>query len=138
MDNCIGCEKLPFPHYRVVRTISERNTIPCDERINGMLVTVQNASRNKKYVLYMLQGIDACSNSNWVEYITLDLIEELFGNMVIEDEVTEEVTAEYLNTLYPNARSGFRVTFTTLNTSFIRLFDGSWVMNNNVNILYNV
>lgn len=114
--------------YRIVQTIYERNTIPCVERLNGMLVTVVGA--NKSYSQYMLQGGDPCVNSNWVLYSTG--IDPLGDHKTIEEEATLPITSNYLNSRFPTAKEGFKVTVLNLNTTFMKVFGDRWVMTNNV------
>ena len=126
MSNCNGIDSLAT--YRVVQTIYERNTIPCVERLNGMLVTVVGA--NKSYLQYMLQGGDPCVNSNWVLYSTG--IDPLGDHKTIEEEATLPITSSYLNSRFPTAKEGFKVTVLNLNTTFMKVFGDRWVMTNNI------
>ena len=138
MSNCQDCIPQPFPHYLAVETISERNSIPCDERKNGMLVSVKSISGGN-YVMYMLKGGDPCNNTNWKEYNSINELLNSYGMAQVDTEVSENltITAQLLNENYPQAQAGFRVYYTKLNTYFTKLNNGDWVMSNNVNILYN-
>lgn len=126
---CNDCNEIDsLAAYRVVQTIYERNTIPCVERLNGMLVTVVGA--DKSYLQYMLQGGDPCVNSNWVLYSTG--IDPLGNHKTIEEEVALPITSSYLNSRFPTAKEGFKVTVLNLNTTFMKVFGDRWVMTNNV------
>ena len=126
---CNDCNEIDsLAAYRVVQTIYERNTIPCEERLNGMLVTVIGA--DKSYLQYMLQGGDPCVNSNWVLYSTG--IDPLGNHKTIEEEATLPITSDYLNSRFPTAKEGFKVTVLNLNTTFMKVFGDRWVMTNNV------
>ena len=127
--NCNDCNEIDsLATYRVVQTIYDRNIIPCIERLNGMLVTVVGA--NKSYLQYMLQGGDPCVNSNWVLYSIG--IDPLGNHKTIEEKATLPITSSYLNSRFPTAKEGFKVTVLNLNTTFMKVFGDRWVMTNNV------
>lgn len=148
MNNCNNsCSELLVAPYRVVQNIQERNTIPCVERKDGMIVTVVNDTI--PYTQYILKGGDPCINSNWknyTEYIKettketvreslLELIKEFFSENYHEtviDNTLTNVTNEYLNTNYGEKLEGFRVHFTSLGTTFTKIKDNVWVMTNNL------
>lgn len=126
---CNDCNEIDsLAAYRVVQTIYERNTIPCIERINGMIVTVVGSDLS--YNQYMLQGGDPCVNSNWVLYSTG--IDTLGNHQSIEEETNLPITSSYLNSRFPTAKEGFKVTVLNLNTTFMKVFGDRWVMTNNV------
>ena len=132
--NCNDCNEInSIAAYRVVQTVYERNTIPCNERLNGMVVTVVGADNS--YLQYMLQGGDPCVNSNWKPYnFSVEELNDMIGHKTITTEVTTPITSSELNTRFPKAKEGFQVTYTTLNTTFMKIFDNSWVMSNNIQI----
>ena len=126
---CNNCNEIDsLAAYRVVQTIYERNTIPCIERINGMIVTV--VGNDLSYKQYMLQGSDPCVNSNWVLYSTG--IDTLGNHKSIEEELNLPITSSYLNSRFPTAKEGFKVTVLNLNTTFMKVFGDRWVMTNNI------
>ena len=126
---CNDCNEIDsLAAYRVVQTIYERNTIPCIERINGMIVTV--VGNDLSYKQYMLQGGDPCVNSNWVLYSTG--IDTLGNHKTIEVEIALPITSSYLNSRFPTVKEGFKVTVLNLNTTFMKVFGDRWVMTNNV------
>lgn len=129
-----NCNKMnSLAAYRVVQTIYERNTIPCVERLNGMVVTV--VGEDKSYLQYMLKGGDPCVNSNWKPYnFSVEELNEIIGHKTITTEVTAPITSSELNTRFPKAKEGFQVTYTTLNTTFMKIFNDSWLMSNNIQI----
>ena len=83
MNNCCP-DGSPLPTYRIVQTIYERNTIPCEERMNGLLVTV--VGNTQTYRQYMLQGGDPCVNNNWVEILNLNQVNNKLGHVTIETD----------------------------------------------------
>lgn len=124
-------------HYRVVNSIFERNTIPCEERINGMLVTVTGLDNS--YKQYILKGGDPCVNTNWKEFgLSYPNIEKAVGHETIPSLESQylPVTSSYLNSRYPESKEGFRVTVSNLNTTFMKVYGDVWVMTNNVPINY--
>lgn len=127
MNNCCP-EGSILPVYRIVQTIYERNAIPCEERMNGLLVTV--VGDNETYKQYMLQGGDPCVNNNWVEIMSLNEVMNKLGHKTIEENITEEITPIYLNTKFPETLEGFSVTFTTRNTTFTKLSGNRWGIQN--------
>ena len=135
MNNCNECMEMGFPHFKVVANLSERNSIPCDQRVDGMLVNVRDLP-GTNHKIYMLKGDDICNNGNWKEYNTLDYFRETLGHVIITEQIPTDflVTSPYLNTRFPKAESGFRVTYTELNTSFMKLDDGNWVLTNYIKI----
>lgn len=132
MNNCEECVR-PTPTYRVVQNISERNTIPCNERMNGMVVTVVGIDNS--YKQYMLQGGDPCVNTNW-KTINLNPIQlnSYIGHITIYEETTDPVTNTYLSNRFPESLEGFRVTIVSLNTTFMRIQNDTWVITNNIQI----
>lgn len=119
--------------YKIVQTITERNTIPCEERINGMIVTV--VGNDFSYKQYMLKGGDPCVNSNWKPHnLSIEELNDVIGHKTITTEVTVPITSSELNTRFPKAKEGFQVTYTALNTTFMKIFDDSWLMSNNIQI----
>ena len=131
MSNCNGIDSLAT--YRVVQTIYERNTIPCEERLNGMIVTV--VGNDLSYKQYMLKGGDPCVNSNWKpSNLSIEELSDIIGHKTITTEVTVPITSSELNTRFPKAKEGFQVTYTALNTTFMKIFDDSWLMSNNIQI----
>lgn len=139
MNNC-GCNKVPIFPYRIVQTLAERNTIPCNERIDGMIVTVVQGSNvpdkddklPKPYTQYMLKGNNICNNNNWVKVIDTMQLQDQIGHATEFELIDDELTDEYLNNRYPNALEGFRVTIKPLNTTFNKLSDGTWTMSNSI------
>ena len=130
----------PFPIYRIVQNLTERNTIPCDERMRGMLVTVIQASAvpdesgsiPPAFTQYMLQGVDICNNISWVKYsVDNDTLTTKVGHKTEESLVSEEITNLYLNNKYPKAIEGFQVTITPLNSTFMKVSSDRWVLTNN-------
>lgn len=128
MDNSFNCDGVILP-YRVVQTLTERNSIPCTERINGMIVTV--VGKDKSYKQYMLKGGDPCVNSNWKDLFDLETVLDSIGHVTTYEEVKEYISDEYLNTRFPKAKEGFRVTFTELNTTFTKTHGEVWGITNN-------
>lgn len=133
MDNCVECQdKRIFP-YRIVQTIYERNTIPCIERLNGMIVTVVGSDNS--YKQYILKGGDPCVNENWKEYnLSAQNLQGYLGHETLLDPVSLPITDEYLNSRFPEALEGFRVTILSLNTTFMKIFNEKWLMSNNVEL----
>lgn len=115
--------------YRVVRTIAERNTIPCDERINGMRVTVVGG--DSTYKEYMLKGGDPCVNSNWEEIPSASTISQMTGHSTVEED-TATITDLYLNERFPDSLEGYRVTFLNLKSTFMKISADRWVITNNI------
>ena len=127
MSNC--CDEINLiPPYRVVQTIYERNTLPCRERLNGMMVTVVGSDRS--YKQYMMKGGDPCVNSNWVEMLSLNEVANTLGHVTIESEDQEIITNIYLNERFPGTKEGFTVTFLDRNTSFKKVTGSRWVISN--------
>lgn len=125
--------KQPIYPFRVVNNRAERNTIPCDERTNGMIVTVVN----ENYIQYQLQtpkGGDICANINWkkVSFDPNDLVQYL--GTFVEDELPDDntISSLYLDTKYPNSLPGFRVMIVPLNTTFMKVQQGRWVITNDI------
>lgn len=136
-----NCDKLPIFPYRVVQTLSERNTIPCDERVNGMIVTVVQAGTiadesgipPPAFTQYMLQGGNICSNASWKKYsVDSGVLTTSVGHVTEEIVVDEPLENEYFNTKYPRALEGFRVTVLPLNTTFMKISNNRWVITNNI------
>ena len=132
MSNCEDCfPTMPLIAYRVVQTMAERNTIPCTERMNGLVVTVVEDN----FKQYMLQGGDPCVNVNWVEYMSEDYIRRTVGHFT--DTTTSPpvpITSAYLNSRFPESQEGFMVTFTALNTTFLRIAEDIWILIGNTKI----
>lgn len=125
---CNECDpSLLFKNYRIVNTISERNTIPCEERVLGMIVTVIGSNTYKQY---MLKGGDPCNNSNWQPYGNF----ETTIHVTVTSEPTERISDFFLNTTYPNSKEGFMVTYTFLNTTFMKIAGDNWVITNSIPI----
>jgi len=122
IKNCCDNED-KLAHYRVVNTIAERNLIPCAERVLGMIVTVVQDN----YKQYMLQGNDACNNNNWKPY---NEIEQIKIHKTIDNAPSDLITSDYLNTQFPNTPEGFKVTYKSLNSSFMRIANGEWLITN--------
>lgn len=108
--------------YRVVQTLNERNTIPCDERIDGMIVTVVQDG----YARYMLQGKDPCIN-NWVSLDSL-LVKRIGGATV---ESLEDTTNTYLDRTFPEALEGFSLTVLRDNSSYRKTSNG-WALTSSI------
>lgn len=53
--------------YKIVKSKEELYSIPCSERVNGMVVTIINEG----YKYYSLQSLNnnLCSNENWIEIV---------------------------------------------------------------------
>ena len=127
MDNCCD-NSVQILAYRVVQTIYERNTIPCEERLNGMMVTVVGS--DSSYKQYMMQGGDPCVNSNWVEMLNLNEVANTLGHVTVETEEQEVITNLYLNERFPGTKEGFTVTFLDRNTSFKKVSGSRWAISN--------
>lgn len=120
-------------NHVIVQSISERNTIPCENRVNGMIVTV--IGTDLSYNQYMLKGGDPCVNTNWKPHgLTLKDVNETVGHETITDMPEQTITSLELNTRFPNAKEGFKVTYTKLNSTFMKIFSDVWVMSNNIQI----
>lgn len=124
MSNCCTTCLQPIQPYRIVRTIKERNAIPCEERMDGMLVLVIEDS----YTRYVMKGgNNYCNNLNWKKDTISD--EDLvlkIGHVTEDVEVSEPIESEYLNNKYPTALEGFRVTVEPLNTTFQKVSRNRW------------
>lgn len=127
MNNCYP-DGSPLPTYRIVQSIYERNTIPCDERMNGLLVTI--VGDNQTYKQYMLQGGDPCVNSNWVEILNLNEVKNRLGHVTIETDDQDVITPAYLNERFPGTLEGFSVTFTNRNSTFTKISADRWGIQN--------
>lgn len=127
---CNRCEELRIFPYRVVQTIYERDTIPCPERLNGMIVTV--VGKDLTYKQFMLEGGDPCSNDNWKPYHSILEIGKLLGHVTLDDPMQVPVTNAALNNRFPEANEGFRVTVKSLNATFLKIYQDKWLMSNNV------
>jgi hypothetical protein len=124
-------EERIFP-YRVVQTLYERNTMPCPERLNGMIVTV--VGNDKDYKQYMLKGGDPCVNANWVDYQSPETYASFFGHETLTEPITGPIEDSFLNARYPSAREGFRVSIPSLNATFMKIFNNAWVSTNNTEL----
>ena len=127
MNNCCP-DGSPLPTYRIVQTIYERNTIPCEERMNGLLVTV--VGNTQTYRQYMLQGGDPCVNTNWVEILNLNQVNNKLGHVTIETDNEDVITPLYLNERFPGTLEGFSVTFTNRNSTFTKISANRWGIKN--------
>lgn len=120
-NNCTD----PILPYKVVQSKAEMRSIPCDDRINGMVVTVINEG----FKQYQLQGGDICNNNNWVKYgITMEDINSVMGHDILEVGDCAELTDETLNGFYPVAKPGFRVTTEACNATYMKINDNRWVV----------
>lgn len=135
MSKC-NCNSTPIFPYRIVQNLRERNSLPCSERIRGMKVVVIQGtvgSDTPPYTEYMLQGIDPCNNANWKKVSFDDYV---FNNTIghATEEIMDEdpITNEYLNLKYPLVLEGFKVTILPLNTTFMKISEGRWVITNNI------
>lgn len=137
MSNCDNCfEGGVIPAYRVTQTIYERNTIPCIERVNGMIVTV--VGEDNSYKQYILKGGDPCVNENWKEYgLDKASLSIFIGHETVPDIPQGPITSSELNSKFPEALEGFRVTYTSLNTTFMKIFNNQWIMSGNILITNN-
>lgn len=131
-----NCRPLPIFPYRVVQNLREMNTIPCSERIRGMKVVVIQGivgTETPPYTEYMLQGNDPCNNDNWKK-ITVDniVLENTVGHATEETLDENPITDEYLNLKYPAVLEGFKVTVLPINTTFMKISQGRWVITNNI------
>lgn len=133
----MGCKTCnctdPVLPYRVVQKRAEMRAIPCDERINGMIVTVIE----EDYKQYMLKGGDRCNNNNWVENsIDLSVILNTMGHDILEYGNCSDLTDSLLNEFYPDAKPGFRVTVEVCQVTYMKINDGRWAsystFNNNL------
>ena len=127
MNNCCP-DGSPLPTYRIVQTIYERNTIPCEERMNGLFVTV--VGNTQTYRQYMLQGGDPCVNNNWVEILNLNQVNNKLGHVTIETDNEDVITPLYLNERFPGTLEGFSVTFTNRNSTFTKISANRWGIKN--------
>ena len=131
-----NCGPLPIFPYRVVQNLREMNTIPCSERIRGMKVVVIQGTAGTEtppYTEYMLQGNDPCNNDNWKK-VTVDniVLENTVGHATEETLDENPITDEYLNLKYPAVLEGFKVTVLPINTTFMKISQGRWVITNNI------
>lgn len=131
-----NCRPLPIFPYRVVQNLREMNTIPCSERIRGMKVVVIQGTAGTEtppYTEYMLQGNDPCNNDNWKK-VTVDniVLENTVGHATEETLDENPITDEYLNLKYPAVLEGFKVTVLPINTTFMKISQGRWVITNNI------
>ena len=135
------CNKTPIFPYRVVQNYAERNSIPCTERIRGMIVTVITTSNvtdetgtiPPPFTQYMLQGMNICDNSSWVRYSVDNIILSMtVGHKTENEEVSQPISNSYLDNKYPKALEGFKVTIVPLNTTFMKISEGRWVITNNI------
>ena len=126
MGDC-NCKNL-VPAFRVVQTISERNGIPCDERLDGMVVVVVN-DNYQAYKLKPSKNTDVCGNTGWVrDNLNYNDIRDKFGHYTetVYEGNYDDITALYLNTKYPDVMEGFRVFIEPLNTTFEKIKGTSW------------
>ena len=131
-----NCGPLPIFPYRVVQNLKERNSLPCSERMRGMKVVVIQGvvgTGTPPYTEYMMQGNDPCNNDNWRK-ITVDnvVLENTVGHVTLESLDETPISNTYLNNRYPSTLEGFRVTILPLNTTFMKISNGRWVMTNNI------
>lgn len=131
-----NCGPLPIFPYRVVQNLREMNSLPCSERIRGMKVVVVQGvvgTETPPYTEYMMQGNDPCNNDNWRK-ITVDnvVLENTVGHATEETLDEDPISDEYLNLKYPAVLEGFKVTILPLNTTFMKISQGRWVITNNI------
>ena len=131
-----NCGPLPIFPYRVVQNLKERNSLPCAERIRGMKVVVVQGvvgTETPPYTEYMMQGNDPCNNDNWRK-ITVDnvVLENTVGHATEETLDEDPISDEYLNLKYPAVLEGFKVTVLPINTTFMKISQGRWVITNNI------
>lgn len=131
-----NCGPLPIFPYRVVQNLKEMNSLPCAERIRGMKVVVIQGvvgSETPPYTEYMMQGNDPCNNDNWRK-ITVDnvVLENTVGHATEETLDEDPISDEYLNLKYPAVLEGFKVTVLPINTTFMKISQGRWVITNNI------
>lgn len=131
-----NCSKLPIFPYRVVQNLRERNSLPCAERIRGMKVAVIEGilgTEAPPYTEYMMQGVDPCNNDNWRK-VTVDssTLINTVGHATEETLDEDPISNEYLNLKYPAVLEGFKVTILPLNTTFMKISQGRWVITNNI------
>ena len=128
MCDC-NCEKL-VQGFRVVQTISERNSIPCSERLNGMIVIVVE-DNYQAYKLTPKSNKDVCKNIGWVKNgLSYEDIINKLGHYTELDYTGngDDITKLYLNTRYPKVLEGFRVFIEPLNITFEKIVDDNWKM----------
>lgn len=118
--------------YLVLDSIYDMKTLPCDKRYKGMLVTV--IGQDESYRQFMLKGDDICNNSSWEELnIDISKIAEKIGHVSLENiDNSVNITDEYLNNLFPSALEGFKITVISLNTTFIKISKGRWILTNSL------
>jgi len=122
--NCNNKCTEPILPYRVVQTRAEMRSIPCDERINGMIVTVIQ----ENFKQYQVRGGDICNNNNWVDNtVDLTVIYNTMGHDVLETGDCEDLTNEVLNTYYPEAKPGFRATVEACQVTYMKINDSRWL-----------
>lgn len=131
-----NCGPLPIFPYRIVQNLKEMNSLPCAERIRGMKVVVVQGvvgSETPPYTEYMMQGNDPCNNDNWRK-ITVDnvVLENTVGHATEETLDEDPISDEYLNLKYPAVLEGFKVTVLPINTTFMKISQGRWVITNNI------
>ena len=131
-----NCGPLPIFPYRVVQNLKERNSLPCSERMRGMKVVVIQGvvgTGTPPYTEYTMQGNDPCNNDNWRK-ITVDnvVLENTVGHVTLESLDETPISNTYLNNRYPSTLEGFRVTILPLNTTFMKISNGRWVITNNI------
>lgn len=131
-----NCDKLPIFPYRVVQNLRERNSLPCAERLRGMKVVViagVQGTDTPPYTEYMLQGVDPCNNDNWKK-VTVDssALTNTVEHVTLESLDETPISDTYLNNRYPSVLEGFRVTILPLNTTFMKISNGRWVITNNI------
>lgn len=131
-----NCGPLPIFPYRIVQNLKEMNSLPCAERIRGMKVVVVQGvvgTETPPYTEYMMQGNDPCNNDNWKK-ITVDnvVLENTVGHATEETLDEDPISDEYLNLKYPAVLEGFKVTVLPINTTFMKISQGRWVITNNI------
>lgn len=139
--SCIDCkenkdefnkEYVLLHAYRVTDTISERNRIPCNQRLRGMLVTV--IGKDESFKSYMLKGKDICSNDSW------ELFQGFKQENAIDHVTIQGIPSPYetkivnLNQTYPDVKEGFRITYPDLETTFTKIAGNKWVTTNSFKI----
>ena len=126
MGDC-NCKNL-VPAFRVVQTISERNGIPCDERLDGMVVIVVE-DNYQAYKLKPISNKDVCLNNSWVrDNLNYEDIRNKLGHYTENEYESngDDITTLYLNTRYPQVMEGFRVFIEPLNITFEKVEGEYW------------
>ena len=123
--NCGGssCNDPIFP-YKVVQTNAEMRAIPCGDRINGMIVTVIGEG----FKQYQLQGGDICNNNNWKSFgLTFEEVNNSMGHALLEVGNCDSLNNTALDSYYPEAKPGFRVSVEACNVTYMKISNHRWV-----------